>query len=113
MTILAQVASQSFSPQQRDVPFSVAIGATRLRLTLTHPNNWPSGPIVEFSVLWGGAPDGLTTVGGGVMLDKAGVPLVGDVAMTREASKPTGFTNGVARVQVLQTFTSAILVESF
>jgi hypothetical protein len=113
MTVLVQVPSQSFSPQQQNVPFSVAADATRLRITLTHPNNWPSVPIVEFSVLWGGVSDGLTTISGGIIRDKAGVPLSGDVVMVREASKPPGFTNGVARVQVLQTFTSAILVESF
>ena len=113
MTILAQLGSQSFAPQTRTIPFSVAADATRILVSFTHPD-WPEGgPVLRANVQWGGVPGGVFTTGGGVIRDKAGNPTGGTAVTTLSVPKPPGQTSGVAEVIVLQTFTSAIMVESF
>jgi hypothetical protein len=113
MTVLVTVASQSFSPQTQNLAFSVAADATRILVTFTHPD-WPEGgAVVRCELLWGGVSAGVFETSGGLIRDKAGTPIGGTTITTLQVSKPPGFTGGTARVQVLQTFTSAILVESF
>jgi len=112
MTILAQLGSQSFNPQDRDIPFTVAVGATRVQITFTH-GDWPEGPVLQFVPVWGGVAAGATQIGGGPLRDKAGNPIGGTRETAINVAKPPGRTSGTVQVRVLQTFTSAIRVESF
>jgi hypothetical protein len=113
MTILVSLASQSFAPQTRNIPFTVAADVTQLVVTFTH-GDWPEGgPVLRCTLLWGGVPAGNFTTSGGVVRDKAGNPTGGTIQTTLSTSKPPGFTSGVVEAVVLQTFISAILVESF
>jgi len=116
MTILANVSSRSYNPAGHTIPFTVNVNATRIETTFTHPNTlaaWPSGPLISYEVLWGGVSQGQSTIGGGVRNDKLGVPIVGNVVTGFSTTKPPGITSGVVRVTVLQTLTTAVLVESF
>ena len=116
MTVLANVSSRSYNPAGHTIPFSVDVNATRIETTFTHANTlaaWPSGPLLEYEVLWGGVSQGKSTIGGGVRNDKLGVPIVGNVVTGFGTNKPPGFTSGVVRVTVLKTLTTAVLVESF
>lgn len=113
MTVLASLNSQSFGVQSRDIPFSVNANVTLMRVTFTHPD-WPSvGPVLQCELFWDGVSSGLFQTFGGVVLNKAGIPTGGTAETTLQVAKPPGLTNGVVRVKVMQTFTSAILVESF
>jgi len=113
MTIRAQLGSQTFSPQTRTLPFSVNAGATRMVVTFTH-GDWPEGgPVLRCELLWDGVSAGVFQTSGGVVRDKAGNPTGGTISTTLQAAKPAGVTSGVVRAEVLQTFTSSILVESF
>jgi len=115
MTIVVNVSSRQYTPQAATIPFTVNVNATRMETTFTHANTlaaWPSGPLLEYEVLWGGVPQGKGTIGGGVRNDKLGVPIAGNVVTGFGTSKPPGFTSGVVRVTVLQTLNTAVLVES-
>lgn len=113
MTTLVSVASQSFGPQTRNLNFSVAANATRIQLTLTHPD-WPQVPLlIHANLTWAGVDGGLFSCGGDLIRNKAGVPIGGTDVLTWSASKPPGLTSGTCNVQVLETLTTAILVESF
>jgi hypothetical protein len=113
VAVLATLGSQSFAPQTRTIPFSVAADTTRIRVSFTH-SDWPeSGPVLQVDLQWDGIPMGRFTTGGGVIRDKAGNLTGGAIVTTIEVAKPPGLTSGVAEILVLQTFISAIMVESF
>jgi hypothetical protein len=113
VAVLASLGSQSFSPQTRTIPFTGDINATLIRVTFTHPD-WPEvGPVLQCELLWGGVSAGLFQTSGGIIRDKAGNPTGGTAETTLQVAKPPGFTSGSVRAQVLQTFTSSIMVESF
>jgi hypothetical protein len=116
MTVLVTVPQQQYTPLARTVNFNVAADATRMLVTFTHPNAlaaWPAGELLRFEVLWSGISQGISTIGGGIRNDKAGVPIVGNVVTTFGVNKPPGLTQGTVRVTAVQTLTTAILVESF
>lgn len=113
MTVLASLASQSFAPQTRTVPFSVNPALTRFRVTLTRPT-WPEGTCVRVSVQWDdGSDPGAFASSGGVVRDKTGTPTGGTQDLTWECSKPPGRGSGTLSIEVLQTLTTAVLVEGF
>jgi hypothetical protein len=113
MTVLSSLSSRTFNPQTQDIPFTVAENATLIQVSFTHPD-WPeTGPVLQLDVQWGGVPGGVFTTSGGIVRDKAGNPTGGTMVTSLTVSKPPGQTSGSVRAQVLQTFTSAILVESF
>jgi hypothetical protein len=113
VAVLVSLASQSFGPQTRDLSFTVDVNATLIRVTFTH-GDWPSGgPILRIDLLWNGISAGQFQTSGGPVRDKNGNPTGGTVVTTLQTAKPTGITSGTARIEVLQTFTSAIVVESF
>ena len=111
MTVLVDLASQPWAVQTATLNFSVEAGATRIRVTFTR-GDWPEGRVMAAELLWGGVPAGLFTTSGGLVRDKQGNPTGGTMQTTYEAAKPPGVTSGTVRVQILQAFTSAILVES-
>lgn len=116
MAILASVASKPYTPQVSSVPFTVAANATQILVTFTHPNTlavWPAGPLVQIDIDWGNGSTGTFQTGGGVFTEKDGTPTVGNIITTMGTSKPPGVTSGTARITVLQTLTTAVLVESF
>ena len=116
MTVLASVAQAAYAPSINNVPFTVDVNATQVQITLTHPNTlaaWPLGPLVKFDFDWGNGSTGTCSIEGGIRNDKTGVPIVGNVVTTFATSKPPGVTAGTARVTVLQTLTTAVLVEAF
>lgn len=112
MAVLLNVGSQSYSAQSQTLGFTVAANATQITVTLTHPD-WPEGECIRAELLWGGVSSGIFSTGGGLIRNKAGVPIGGTTVLTRTASKPPGLTSGQVRLQTVQALTSAILVESF
>lgn len=101
MTVLINLASQSYGPQTANLAFSVASPEARFRITLSHPD-WPAvDKLIEASVLWNGAPAENFSTGGAP---------AGDT--TRISRKPAGVTSGTVRIVVHQTLTTALLVEA-
>lgn len=116
MAVLASINSRTYTPQTQVVPFTVDIAVTQVVVTLTHANTlaaWPAGPLVQIFWNWGNGGTGTNQTGGGIRNDKAGVPVVGNVAYTFGTTKPTGVTSGTVTVTNLQTVATAVLVEGF
>jgi hypothetical protein len=116
MTVLVSLNSRSFAPQVSTIPFSVDAAATQVQVTLTHPNTlaaWPDGPLYQLDWDFGSGSTGTNSGGGGVRANKDRTPITGAVAMTFGTSKPPGVTSGTVTVTVLQTLTTALLVEAF
>jgi hypothetical protein len=112
MTVLVSVNERQISPQAQDLAFTAPIDATQIVVTLTH-GDWPDGVCARAEIMWGGVSSGVFQTSGGVVRDKAGNPTGGTMVTTRTCAKPAGITDGVARVEVLQTLRTAILVEAF
>lgn len=112
MTVLIDVGERNWNAQDNTFPFTVDAVATRLKLTLTHPD-WPEGDCVHIDVTWPNGHTGTFSSGGGVVRDKAGNPTGGTTILTWTCNKPPGVTSGTARVQTMQALRSAVLVEAF
>ena len=112
MAVIANASSQSFAPQKRVIPFSVAANLTLVTLTLTHPE-WPTGQVLALELFWGGVPAGQFRTSGGPRKNKDGSPRTAPYTTTFTTAKPPGLTSGEVHVTVLQTLTAAILVEGF
>jgi hypothetical protein len=110
LTVLASLTSRQFLPQTRDIPFTVGANLTRFVVTLTHPD-WPEGECVRISVDFGNGFGGEWRLGGGVIRDKQGNPTGGTRDLVFTCNKPPDVTGGTVRVQVMQTLTSAVVVE--
>jgi hypothetical protein len=116
MTVIASLSNRAFAVNEHVIPFSVAVNATRLQITLTHANTlaaWPAGSLYKFDWSFGGQSTGQNTGSGGIRNDKAGSPVAGNVATAFSAPKPLGVTSGIVTITVLQSLTTAALVESF
>lgn len=116
MTILASVNPRTYAPQVSVVNFAVAANVTAVLVTMTHANtltDWPAGPLVQMDWDWGNGSTGTFQTGGGIRNDKSGVPVVGNVSTTFGTTKPPGIAAGKVTITILQTLTSAVLVEGF
>ena len=112
MAVLVDVGERNWPVQDNTFPFTVEAGATRLVLTLTHPD-WPEGEVIRIFVTWPTGDTGQFSTGGGPVVDKAGNPTGGLAVLTWSCWKPPGVTTGTAHVEVMQALRSAVLVESF
>jgi hypothetical protein len=112
MAVLASLSSRTFTPQVREFAFGIDADLTQLVVTLTHPD-WPEGECVRIDVLWPDGRTGTFSTNGGPVTDKAGNPTGGTRSLTWTCHKPAGVTSGEARIEVVQTLTSAMLVEGF
>jgi hypothetical protein len=113
MTVLASLSSRTFNPQIQDVSVSPATlaGLTAIDVTLTHPE-WPSGLCFTAEVLWDGVSGGVFTTGGGPRGQKGGGFLpAATLESTIWTTNIRPFTTCTLRVTILQTLTSALLVE--
>lgn len=116
MTVLASLSNRTFTPNVNVIPFSVAANATLVQITLTHANTlaaWPDGPLYQFDWDFGNGSTGKNSGDGGIRNGKTGLPIPGNIVTTFGTSKPPGVTSGTVTVTVLQTLTTAVLVESF
>lgn len=112
MTILVDVSERNWPAQDNSFPFAVDAAATRLQLTLEHPD-WPEGECVHIRITWPTGDTGEFRCSGGVVRDKAGNPTGGTTQLTWNCYKPVGVMEGDAHVQTMQALRSAVLVESF
>lgn len=113
MALLLSLSERSFAPQTRNFSLSVDPQITEFRVTLQHPD-WPEGECVRCNVDWDGdAPSGTVSLGGGVVRDKAGNPTGGTMTTVWSCRKPAGVSGGTCNLRIMQTLTSAVLIEGF
>lgn len=112
MTILAQANERSWPVQDNAFAFSVDAAATRLQLTLEHPD-WPEGECIRLKITWPTGDTGEFSSSGGLVTDKVGIPTGGTETLTWTCNKPADVTAGTVHVQTVQALRSAVLVEAF
>lgn len=108
MAVILNVVSAQYSVGSHDLPISVAANITQLMVTLTR-ESWPAGAIGSAKVTWSDGSFGSASFVGGTRLDKFGQPRTFERV---SVSKPRGITDGTVSVVVLQTLTTAVLVEA-
>lgn len=113
MSILLSLSERGFTAGPRNFALSVDPGITEFHVTLVHPD-WPEGECVRCNVDWDGdVPSGTVSLGGGTVRDKAGNPTGGTMTTKWVCRKPAGITGGTCNLRVMQTLTSAVLIEGF
>jgi hypothetical protein len=113
VAVLAQINERSWTPQTQDVSVNPATlaGLSTVDVTLTHPE-WPNGPCFTAEVLWDGVSGGVFTSSGGPRGQKGGGTLpAATLTSTVWTTRIRPFTTCTVRVTILQTLTSALLVE--
>jgi hypothetical protein len=113
MTVLANVSSRAWTPQMQNVSVTPAqlSGVSSITVTLPHPE-WPSGACFTAEVFWDGVSGGKVTQGGGPRGQKGGGTLPsGDITSPTWNTTVRPFTTCSVRIVLLQSLTSAILVE--
>jgi len=111
MAILLNLPSTTYAVNTQKVAVNLSQSITQVEISLTH-FDWPTGPCIEYEVFWSGVSAGKTTIGGGVVRDKAGNPTGLSTVTTINNGVPYGFSTCHVSVSVLQSLTTAILVES-
>jgi len=111
MAILLNLPSTTYAVNTQKVAVNLGQSITNVLITLTH-FDWPTGPCIEYEVFWSGVSAGKTTIGGGVVRDKTGIPTGLSMITTVNNGVPGSFSTCHVSVSVLQTLTTAILVES-
>lgn len=113
MALLLSLSEREFTPQTRNFALSIDPSITEFRVTLQHPD-WPEGECVRCNVDWNGdISSGTVSLGGGVVRDKQGNPTGGTMTTVWTCRKPSGVIGGTCNLRVMQTLTSAVLIEGF
>lgn len=113
MAQLLSLSERTFNPQIRNFTLSVDADITEFRVLLTHPD-WPEGECIRCNVDWtGDVPSGQISMGGAVVRDKQGNPTGGTMTTVWTCRKPAGVTSGACNLRVMQTLTTAVLIEGF